>query len=737
MTLSDLAKHNRLYGLLATNSASDDANASEKAEQRKPMQATYQHNNPHIHRIGMIVVVRLVSVLMLITTAVVQSLLTQRPAFLHRHNNILMKNPLKRLLFSSSSSQRSSVKNDNDDHNLLELKAGATHDSGVSASPRSQQPQPPQQDEIMDAVIIGAGWAGLGAGNYFLQKQPKEAAHRPFQFCILEGHPDRIGGRSRTLSPIAEDYPDSMVELGSQWIHGVHRRNPVYQFAKHHDMILHYDRGEDDWGHGSAAVWYDTTVPSEPSETQTRMTERLDADTEAELRKKLQTEFYQYLRKYPRIQKKQWRQYRKERHKKHSYRNAIRSEPPTEVSVQFVLEEYCQLQQISPQDQQYLQWMVDMDLAQEYSGSLEDIDSSWWDHDQEYGGGDCHFGFYNPNTASNSGMDPTKVADNTKLANNTRGNVPGGYSALIQKFADPLLTAGKNGNHHNKDIIRCNCLVTSIDYTSDPVVIEYRQTTSSSDENARQPPQIHRVLARAVICTVPLGVLKAKSIQFTPPLPQPKCNAIERLGMGIYNKVVLVWKPEQRALLPWLFPLEHAAEDELGKPTRRMWMQRVHLPGEPQGPWTVCYNAHNHQGPNSPVVLYFFLAGRMAQQVETLSDEEIQHQAMTALRDWFDDTSIPEPQQVVLTRWHQDPLAGGSYSFYQVGSGPADRQELAQPVDNKVFFAGEATHLQYYATVHGALQAGQDRARTMWKRHAKQQSRKQKMKTSWRVKVKA
>ena len=44
--------------------------------------------------------------------------------------------------------------------------------------------------------------------------------------------------------------------------------------------------------------------------------------------------------------------------------------------------------------------------------------------------------------------------------------------------------------------------------------------------------------AEAALVTVPLGVLKADSIRFQPPLPPRKQDAIARMGFGILNKVV-------------------------------------------------------------------------------------------------------------------------------------------------------------------------------------------------------
>lgn len=67
---------------------------------------------------------------------------------------------------------------------------------------------------------------------------------------------------------------------------------------------------------------------------------------------------------------------------------------------------------------------------------------------------------------------------------------------------------------------------------------------------------------------------------------------------------------------------------------------------------------------------------------------------------------VPEPTGVLLTRWRQDPFAHGSYSYLAADADPDDRNLLAAPVDGRVFFAGEATHGRYPATVHGALLSG-------------------------------
>jgi monoamine oxidase len=56
--------------------------------------------------------------------------------------------------------------------------------------------------------------------------------------------------------------------------------------------------------------------------------------------------------------------------------------------------------------------------------------------------------------------------------------------------------------------------------------------------------------------------------------------------------------------------------------------------------------------------------------------------------------------------WHADPFARGAYSYVPAGALPA-RRRLAEPVEDTLYFAGEATDLLGYGgTVHGAIASG-------------------------------
>ncbi len=59
------------------------------------------------------------------------------------------------------------------------------------------------------------------------------------------------------------------------------------------------------------------------------------------------------------------------------------------------------------------------------------------------------------------------------------------------------------------------------------------------------------------------------------------------------------------------------------------------------------------------------------------------------------------------TNWSRDPLSFGSYSYAAKVEKPGDREELARPIRESLYFAGEACHPSYNSTVHAAYESGQ------------------------------
>jgi monoamine oxidase len=60
---------------------------------------------------------------------------------------------------------------------------------------------------------------------------------------------------------------------------------------------------------------------------------------------------------------------------------------------------------------------------------------------------------------------------------------------------------------------------------------------------------------------------------------------------------------------------------------------------------------------------------------------------------------------IQLHRWGLDPFSLGSYSYALPGFADC-RQALAAPVEDRLFFAGEACSIGDFSTAHGAWQTG-------------------------------
>ena len=242
----------------------------------------------------------------------------------------------------------------------------------------------------------------------------------------------------------------------------------------------------------------------------------------------------------------------------------------------------------------------------------------------------------------------------------------GGYGQLIDK----LVLDGKLASN-----IILNQVVKSIDYS------QSKGVKVITDKNIFS--------ALAVLVTLPLGVLKANTVKFTPALPQTKQNAIKKLGFGTLNKTY------------FQFPTCFWSEDDDS--------ELYNFISSTKGHWSEWLNIHHY---NQQPVLLGFNAGKYGKDSEALSDKALLADGMQTLQKTYGKT-IPDPKGYLITRWNADPYAKGAYSFIGVGASTKDYDELAKPVTNKLFFAGEATSSQYAATVHGAFLSGEREAKNI------------------------
>ncbi|XP_064839006.1 lysine-specific histone demethylase 2 [Oncorhynchus masou masou] len=235
-----------------------------------------------------------------------------------------------------------------------------------------------------------------------------------------------------------------------------------------------------------------------------------------------------------------------------------------------------------------------------------------------------------------------------------------GYSSVLNKLAEGL-------------DIRIKSPVQAIDYSGDIVKV-----TSSNGT---------QWTAQKVLVTIPLTLLQKNIIQFNPPLPERKLKAIHSLGAGLIEKVAL-----QFPFRFWDGKIQGA--DYFG-----------HIPPSPdkRGMFGVFYDM-DPQGKRS--VLMSVISGEAVPSIRDMEDKDVTDQCMKVLRELFKEQEVPDPVNYFVTRWSRDMWSQMSYSFVKTGGSGEAYDIIAEDVQGKVFFAGEATNRHFPQTVTGAYLSG-------------------------------
>jgi hypothetical protein len=216
-----------------------------------------------------------------------------------------------------------------------------------------------------------------------------------------------------------------------------------------------------------------------------------------------------------------------------------------------------------------------------------------------------------------------------------------------------------------------------------------------------------------VVSCLPLGVLKEAvkegprdgKIQFDPPLPFSKQDAVESVGFGLLNKVYLqfpspFWR--KNSIMDEDQALFGNASDT--NPHQYMFFDI----GKSLG-----------SSSNRPAILMSLISGREAVKSECMTEKELVEETMTTLRVIFSKLSVPDPVAFRCTQWGKDRFSRGSYTFLPPGTTDQDFQLLQSPINGngdslllegsetmRLFFAGEHTTALHPSMAHGALLSG-------------------------------
>ncbi|HYG98504.1 MAG TPA: NAD(P)/FAD-dependent oxidoreductase [Terriglobales bacterium] len=252
----------------------------------------------------------------------------------------------------------------------------------------------------------------------------------------------------------------------------------------------------------------------------------------------------------------------------------------------------------------------------------------------------------------------------------------GGYTKLVEAISTQISP--------ERCEIRLNSIAKTIRWKRDFVEVWSRSAVTGE----MLPP----VRARRAIVAVPLGVLQSPQgegvIVFDPQLGA-KRSALNRLEMGKVIRISLCFR-------------------------ERFW-KSIHPDGKTLAGASFLFSSDEPfptwwtQNPDQTPVLTGWAAGPNAESLTGQAPEYVANRAIQRLAKLLSmsaDVIRGQLTAYYTHDWQSDPFARGAYS-YVLKSGEGAQQELAAPVEQTLFFAGEATESNgHHSTVHGAISSG-------------------------------
>ncbi len=262
-----------------------------------------------------------------------------------------------------------------------------------------------------------------------------------------------------------------------------------------------------------------------------------------------------------------------------------------------------------------------------------------------------------------------------------------GYSELVEIFRRRAVDAGAN--------LHTETVVERVQWKPGHCEITARSAAGPASWSAEK-----------VLLTLPLAVLKAATaetgaVEFTPRLPAEKCGAFNHLEMGQVVRLALRFRHRFWQALPCPGPRQ-TLDDVSFLFSDNQWFPTW---------WTAMPE-------KLPIMVAWSPFGR-AERLSGQCEASIIDHALQSLG-----TLLPievsklheELEAVHFHDWLGDPFSRGVYSYGKVGAHSAIRT-LGAPVENTLFFAGEATDTTgHNGTVHGAIASGERAAKEILQR---------------------
>ena len=249
-------------------------------------------------------------------------------------------------------------------------------------------------------------------------------------------------------------------------------------------------------------------------------------------------------------------------------------------------------------------------------------------------------------------LDKISVKDNDRYEDSgVNWRVRCGYGTLLATLAAPLPIA-------------FGAPVSRIDHRGRDIVIDCASG---------------RVRAGKIVVAAPTDILAAEAIAFDPVLPA-KLDAAHGLPLGLADKLFFSFTGRMDDL------------DADGD---------IFLVGSTTRLETMSYQVRPFGRP----IIQCFFGGEFAAGLEREGFAAMAAFATDELAALRGGAIREQLTPLAASSWRADPFARGSYSYARPGHAD-DRAVLAAPVDDRIFFAGEATSANFFSTVHGAYETG-------------------------------
>jgi monoamine oxidase len=178
---------------------------------------------------------------------------------------------------------------------------------------------------------------------------------------------------------------------------------------------------------------------------------------------------------------------------------------------------------------------------------------------------------------------------------------------------------------------------------------------------------------------VSTNVLAARKIKFNPELPRRQLDAAGKLKLGSYDHVALE--------LP---------DNPLGLRGDELVFEKS------KGTHTAALFANA----SGSTLCMIDVAGSFGRELSAKGEKEMVAFALEWLAGLFGTDLKAVVRRTHATRWNDEPNVLGAFSVASPGGQPS-RKILMEPLNNRVFLAGEAAHENLWGTVGGAWESGE------------------------------